>query len=90
MSDMDVAMSLIAEAGDSRSYCMEAIGLAKEGKFDEARAALDHASEGMVAAHETQTQLIRDEMSGSGKPVSLLMVHAQDLSLIHISEPTRP
>lgn len=78
MSDMDVAMSLIAQAGDSRSYCMEAIGLAKEGKFDEAKAALERAGEGMVAAHETQTQLIRDEMSGSGKPVSLLMVHAQD------------
>lgn len=78
MNDMEVAMTLIAQAGDSRSYCMEAIGLAKEGKFDEAKAALDQASEGMVAAHETQTQLIRDEMSGNGNPVSLLMVHAQD------------
>ncbi len=32
----------------------------------------------MVAAHEIQTDLIREEMSGSGAPVSLLMVHAQD------------
>lgn len=78
MDDMEIAMSLIAEAGDSRSYCMEAIGYAKEGRFDEAREALDHAGEGMVAAHETQTELIREEMSGNGKPVSLLMVHAQD------------
>ena len=57
---------------------MEAITLAKEGKFDEAKAALDQASEGMIAAHETQTDLIRTEMSGNGEPVSLLMVHAQD------------
>lgn len=78
MDSMDVAMSLIAEAGDSRSSCMEAIELAKEGKFDEAKAALIRAGEGMVAAHETQTELIREEMSGNGKPVSLLMVHAQD------------
>ena len=32
----------------------------------------------MVAAHETQTQLIREEMRGESEGVSLLMVHAQD------------
>ncbi len=78
MDIMEVAMGLIAGAGDSRSYCMEAISLAKEGKFQEAREALKKADEGMVAAHETQTDLIREEMSGAGSPVSLLMVHAQD------------
>lgn len=78
MDSMEVAMGLIAQAGDARSSCMEAISLAKEGKFDEARAALDKADDGMVAAHEIQTDLIRQEMGGSGAPVSLLMVHAQD------------
>ena len=78
MDSMEVAMGLIAQAGDARSYCMEAIALAKEGKFDEARKALAQADDGMVAAHETQTDLIREEMSGNGAPVSLLMVHAQD------------
>ena len=78
MDSMEVAMGLIAQAGDARSSCMEAIGLAKEGKFDEAREALGRADDGMVAAHETQTQLIRDEMSGESEGVSLLMVHAQD------------
>lgn len=78
MDMMDVAMGLIAGAGDSRSYCIEAIELAKEGKFKEAREALSKADEGMIAAHDTQTDLIRAEMSGEGNPVSLLMVHAQD------------
>ena len=76
MANMDVAMGLIA--GDARSSCMEAIELAKEGKFQEAREALTRADDSMVAAHETQTQLIRDEMSGESEGVSLLMVHAQD------------
>ncbi|MCI9510385.1 MAG: PTS lactose/cellobiose transporter subunit IIA [Angelakisella sp.] len=71
-------MGLIAGAGDARSSCMEAIELAKEGKFQEAREALTRADDSMVAAHETQTQLIRDEMSGESEGVSLLMVHAQD------------
>ena len=67
MDSMEVAMGLIAQAGDARSSCMEAIGLAKEGKFDDARAALERADDGMVAAHEIQTDLIREEMSGSAR-----------------------
>ena len=66
MASMDVAMGLIAGAGDARSSCQEA------------REALTRADDSMVAAHETQTQLIRDEMSGESEGVSLLMVHAQD------------
>ena len=75
---LEVAMSLIAGAGDSRSYCMEAIDLAKEGKFDEARETIKKAAEAMAETHEVQTQMIRDEMSGKAWPVSLIMVHAQD------------
>ena len=71
-------MSLIAGAGDSRSYCMEAIDFAREGSFEEARQAIEKAVSAMVETHEVQTQLIRDEMEGVGEPVSLLMVHAQD------------
>ena len=78
MDNVEVAMTLIAQAGDSRSYCMEAVALAKEGKFDEAKKALENAANGMIAAHETQTDLIRKEREGTGEPVSLLMVHAQD------------
>ena len=74
MANMEVAMGLIAGAGDARSSCMEAIQLAKEGNFQEAKEALHRADDSMVAAHETQTQLIREESEG----VSLLMVHAQD------------
>ena len=84
MDSMEVAMGLIAQAGDARSSCMEAIGLAKEGKFDDARAALERADDGMVAASVMHKQGLVEgfdiglEMSGSGAPVSLLMVHAQD------------
>ena len=78
MDNLEVAMGLIAGAGDSRSYCMEAIVHAKEGRFDEAREAMKSAVSAMVETHEIQTQLIRDEMEGNGEAVSLLMVHAQD------------
>ena len=78
MDSLEVAMGLIAGAGDSRSYCMEAIERAREGEFDQAREAVRNAVTAMVETHEIQTQLIRDEMEGKGEAVSLIMVHAQD------------
>jgi PTS system cellobiose-specific IIA component len=78
MDNLEVAMGLIAGAGDSRSYCLEAIEHARDGQFEEARGALKSAVTAMVETHEIQTQLIRDELEGKGEAVSLLMVHAQD------------
>ena len=78
MNNVEVAMSLIGGAGDSRAFCMEAINHAKEGRFDEARDAVKSAVSAMVETHKTQTQLICSEMEGKGELVSLLMVHAQD------------
>ncbi|MDR0425167.1 MAG: PTS lactose/cellobiose transporter subunit IIA [Clostridiales Family XIII bacterium] len=78
---LETAMSLIAVAGDSKSHSMEAVSLAKDGSFDEARACVEKAKEAMIAAHDMQTSLIRSEVEGRGETPSLLMVHAQD----HIS-----
>jgi len=78
MDNLEVAMGLIAGAGDSRAYCMEAIDYAREGQFDEAKDTLKKAVTAMIETHEVQTQLIRDEMEGKGEDISLIMVHAQD------------
>jgi len=78
MDRLEVAMGLIAGAGDSRSYCMEAIDSARERNFEEARDLIIKAVDAMVKTHEVQTDLIREEMEGRGEAVSLLMVHAQD------------
>jgi len=78
LDKIEVAMGLIAGAGDSRSYCMEAIESARDGNFDEARELISKAVDAMVETHEVQTDLIREEMEGRSEAVSLLMVHAQD------------
>jgi len=78
MDNMEVAMGLIAGAGDSRSYCMEAIDSARGGDFTGARELINKGVEAMIETHEVQTDLIRDEMEGRSTAVSLLMVHAQD------------
>ena len=78
MDKLEVAMGLIAGAGDSRSYCMEAIDSARDGDFDGARELIGKAVNAMVETHDIQTDLIREEVEGRGEAVSLLMVHAQD------------
>ncbi len=78
METLDLAMALIAGAGDAKSDSMEAIMAAKEGRFADARALIEHASASLQETHDTQTALIRDEMTGKAHEVTLLMVHAQD------------
>ena len=78
METMELAMSLIAGAGDSKSDSMEAIIAAKKGDFQAARDFIEKASASMEKTHEIQTQLIRDEMTGNSRETTLLMVHAQD------------
>jgi PTS system cellobiose-specific IIA component len=79
MSGIETAMTLIAGAGESRSLAAEAIAQARESDFVAARESLEKAKEAMVAVHETQTDLIRQEMTGNGgENISLLMIHAQD------------
>ena len=57
-------MQLIVHAGNARSASMEAIQHAKEGRFAEARAALQTAGEELGQAHRVQTGLIQREAAG--------------------------
>jgi PTS system cellobiose-specific IIA component len=79
MENMEmIIMNLIVDAGSARSYAMEAIGLAKNDKFEEAKQALENANMEIVKAHKTQTSLIQEEARGNHMEISLFMVHAQD------------
>jgi len=78
---INTAMELIAGAGDSRSYALEAVMQAKAGDVAGARETLGKAKDAMIDAHDIQTSLLRAEMSGepdSRTELCLLMVHAQD------------
>lgn len=71
-------MSLIVHSGEARSYALEAISDAKEGKAADAQEKLKKSEEELGEAHNTQTALIQAEAGGEKVPMSLLMVHAQD------------
>ncbi len=77
--DMEsTVMELIINAGEARSYAMQALHSAKSGHWQDVDTLLQKSTEASKRAHSVQTELIgMDE--GSGKvPLSLLMVHAQD------------
>jgi cellobiose PTS system EIIA component len=78
MNIEEKAFQLILHGGDGRSYAMEAMSLAREQKFEEAKQKIKLSREAINEAHHIQTELITAEAGGQQSQVSLLMVHAQD------------
>lgn len=78
MDILEIAMSIVAGSGDSKSYSMEAIACARENNFEEAYKKIEQAKESLKETHEVQTKLIAQEMEGIKSEVSLMLIHAQD------------
>ena len=74
----EVIIGLIMHSGEARSYAMEAIQAAKEGKIEEAKNLIAKSDEELGHAHNAQTSLIQAEAGGDKVEFSLLMCHAQD------------
>ena len=74
----NIMNDMILEGGRARSYSMEAIALARNGRFTRAEEKLECAVQAINKAHHLQTSLIQREAAGAKNDVSLLMIHAQD------------
>lgn len=73
-----VAMNIIANAGDARSFAFQALASAKGGKFDEAEALMKKAKGASAEAHKAQTELLFKEANGEKQEVNVLLIHSQD------------
>jgi len=62
--DYQVSFEIIATAGDSKGYSMDAICDAREGKFDSANEKINEANKRLLKAHELQTDMIAQEAGG--------------------------
>ena len=71
-------INIINYSGEARSFCMEAIGHAKGGEYEKAKKSIEEANNKLSEAHKNQTLLIQEEARGEEKPISLLLIHAQD------------
>ena len=74
----EIVFNIIMHSGEARSYSMEAVTLAKQGKFDKSRDLIRMADEELGYAHSSQTSLIQGETANDHINFSLLLVHAQD------------
>ena len=75
---MTVVMGLIMHGGNAKGQAYQAIQLAKEGKFDEADAAMSLANQELKEAHDVQTDMLTKEAQGEHTEIDLYMVHGQD------------
>ena len=74
----ETAMILITYSGMAKSCYMEALALAKQGKFKEADQKIQEGDENFVQAHHGHGELLQEEMSTEESQTSLLMTHAED------------
>ncbi|MCL2197634.1 MAG: PTS lactose/cellobiose transporter subunit IIA [Defluviitaleaceae bacterium] len=82
----ETVVTMIANAGDSRSSSIEAIEYAKGGDFLKARDSLDHSEEALQKAHKAHTQLLAQEAK-EGLELSFLIVHATNhVSIADVSK----
>lgn len=72
------AFQIIMSAGNSRSAAMLAIEAARKFDFLLATQHLELAEQEMRKAHELQIDMVRQEASGEGVDLNIILVHAQD------------
>lgn len=81
------AMSVIAEAGSSRSYSLEALSAVEQGHFDEADELLKQANESLLKAHRTHSEFLIAEAKGEKIDFSVFLLHAE--SHLNLAEQTK-
>lgn len=73
-----ISFEIISAVGTARSLYIEAIQLAKEGKFEEAEAMIQEGKDTFTKGHHAHATLIQKEASGEKSEYSLLLMHAED------------
>ena len=87
MNPQDLAVSIIADSGDSRSYSLEALECIKREEFNEANELLEKSDEALLKAHKTHTELLIQEAQGEKIPFSMFLLHSE--SHLNMAELTK-
>lgn len=78
---MDVileCMTMTSFGGEAKSLAMQAIALARDGKFDEAESTLQKTEEALTKSHESHSKLLNYDAKNGDLKVTIFMVHAAD------------
>lgn len=81
--DMDpmeeACFTIIASVGTAKSNYIQAIDLAKEGRFDEARKMIEEGNQIYLEGHNVHMGLLQEDAATIGSiKISLLLVHSED------------
>ena len=74
----ELNLEIIASVGTARSMFIEALELAKEGKFEEANAKVAEADELFTSGHNAHHDILIMQGEGNDLPFDLMLVHAED------------
>jgi PTS system cellobiose-specific IIA component len=74
----ELAVKIIAYAGDSHSYSMEAIEAARSGDFTKADELLKKSDDSLTEAHQYHTKLLVYEARAGNNSVGMILVHASN------------
>jgi len=83
---INVAMNIILEAGDARTFIHQAVKSAAEDNIDEVLSYMKQADQKIIEAHKCQTVVVQNEARGKSYDYSLLMTHAMDTLMTIVSE----
>ena len=78
MNTEEISMQMIANSGEARSLAFEALHMAREGNYTQARELLENAKELSLGAHKAQTDLLFMTAQGEQVEINVFLVHAQD------------
>lgn len=79
MDGLELAcFEIISKAGTAKSYCFEALKLAKQKRFDDAKQKIVEAKVIFLEAHTVHGTLITKEAQGNETKITLLLLHAED------------
>ena len=74
-----IACQIIADAGNSKSFSMEALSHAEKGAFEAVKADLEESEKALKKAHELHTQLlVKEAQDPAAFPVTLMLIHASN------------
>lgn len=69
---------IISYVGTAKSSYIGAVGLAKEGKFDEAEEMVKAGDDAFKLGHDVHLKLLQRTAAGDEIPFTLILVHAED------------
>lgn len=72
------SFEIISSVGAARSCYIEAIELAYQGKYDEAKIKLEEGNQVFQSGHLSHASLVQQEASGNHVIMTLLLSHAED------------